>query len=99
MGEAGRQFAVEEVALLASIADEVGVAVENAQLYEAERIQRHQADTLLQVASVVSSTLELNEVLARILDQLRRVVTYSNGCAIRTEMVQEGAKLNKGNTS
>lgn len=78
MGETGRQFEVEEVALLASIADEIGVAVENAQLYEAERAQRHQADTLLQVASVVSSTLDLNEVLARILDQLRRVVGYDS---------------------
>ncbi len=76
LGEAGRQFEVEEVALLTSIADEIGVAVENAQLYEEERAQRHQADTLLQVASVVGSTLELQEVLTRILDQLSRVVSY-----------------------
>jgi signal transduction histidine kinase len=34
VGEAERQFEVEEVALLASIADEIGVAVENARLYE-----------------------------------------------------------------
>jgi PAS domain S-box-containing protein len=87
IGAAGRQFEMEEVALLASIADEVGVAVENAQLYEAEHIQRHQADTLLQVASVVSSTLELNEVLARILDQLRRVVNYDSASV---QLLEEG---------
>jgi len=34
IGEAGRQFNAEEVALLASIADQVGVAVENARLYQ-----------------------------------------------------------------
>jgi signal transduction histidine kinase len=34
VGERGRQFSKEEVALLASIASQVGVAVENAQLYE-----------------------------------------------------------------
>jgi nitrate/nitrite-specific signal transduction histidine kinase len=34
VGERGRQFSEEEVTLLASIADQVGVAVENAQLYE-----------------------------------------------------------------
>lgn len=34
VGERGRQFKEEEVTLLASIADQVGVAVENAQLYE-----------------------------------------------------------------
>jgi signal transduction histidine kinase/PAS domain-containing protein len=78
IGETGRRFKPEEVTLLASIADEVGVAVENARLYGAERARRHQADTLLRVASVVGSTLELDEVLARILDQLRRVVDYDS---------------------
>lgn len=78
IGEADHSFEVEEVALLASIADEIGVAVENAQLYEAERAQRQQADTLLQVASIVGSTLDLNEVLVRILDQLQRVVAYDS---------------------
>lgn len=87
MGEAGQQFDPEEVTLLASIAGEVGVAVENAQLYQAERVQRHQADTLLQVASVVGSTLELNEVLARILDQLRRVVDYDSASV---QLLEEG---------
>ena len=47
-------------------------------LFDAERVRRRQADTLLQVASVVGSTLELDEVLVRILDQLRRVVDYDS---------------------
>jgi PAS domain S-box-containing protein len=34
IGEPERQFTAEEVALLASIADQIGVAVENARLYE-----------------------------------------------------------------
>ncbi|NPV06494.1 MAG: PAS domain S-box protein [Anaerolineae bacterium] len=39
VGEPGRRFSAEEVALLASIAGQVGVAVENAHLYEqAERL-------------------------------------------------------------
>lgn len=39
VGEAGRQFHKAEVSLLASIADQVGVAVENAQLYrQAEQL-------------------------------------------------------------
>ena len=39
LGEAGRHFADEEVALLIHIADEVGIAVENAQLYrQAEQL-------------------------------------------------------------
>jgi len=78
VGRAGQQFSVEEVSLLSSIADEVGVAVENARLFDAERERRRQADTLLQAASVVTSTLELDELLTRILDQLRRVVSYDS---------------------
>lgn len=78
IGEAGRQFNPEEVALLDSIADQVGVAVENARLYHTEQVRRRQADTLLEVASVVGSTLELDEVLDRILDQLQRVVGYDS---------------------
>lgn len=34
VGDEGRQFSVEEVALLASIADQVAIAIENAQLYQ-----------------------------------------------------------------
>jgi signal transduction histidine kinase/predicted hydrocarbon binding protein len=78
VGPTGQQFSVEEVSLLSSIADEVGVAVENARLFDAERERRRQTDTLLQAASVVTSTLELDELLTRILDQLRRVVSYDS---------------------
>jgi len=65
LGEAGRQFDEEEVALLASIADEVGVAVENARLYqqaeqlavvrERERLARELHDSVTQ--SLYSLTL------------------------------------------
>jgi|GEM_PF-870360 len=78
VSEVGRQFDQEEVALLDSIADQVGVAVENARLYDAEQTRRRQADTLLDVVSIVGSTLELDEVLSRILDQLQRVVGYDS---------------------
>jgi len=65
VGEAGRQFREEEVTLLASIADEVGVAVENARLYrqaehlavmkERERLARELHDSVTQ--SLYSLTL------------------------------------------
>jgi signal transduction histidine kinase len=65
IGETGRQFKVEEVTLLASIADEVGVAVENARLYqqaeqlavmrERERLARELHDSVTQ--SLYSLTL------------------------------------------
>ncbi|HBY96094.1 MAG TPA: hypothetical protein DEP84_19415 [Chloroflexi bacterium] len=82
-----RSLAPEELALLASIAQQIGVAVENARLYDAEQARRRQAATLLQVASVVGSTLELDEVLDRILDQLRRVVDYDSASI---QLLQQG---------
>jgi signal transduction histidine kinase len=58
VGETGYQFEAEEVTLLASIADEVGVAVENARLYqqaeqlavmrERERLARELHDSVTQ---------------------------------------------------
>ena len=65
VGETGRQFKAEEVTLLASIADEVGMAVENARLYqqaeqlavmrERERLARELHDSVTQ--SLYSLTL------------------------------------------
>ena len=65
IGAPGRQFSAEEVALLASIADQVGVAVENARLYqrteqvavleERERLARELHDSVTQ--SLYSSNL------------------------------------------
>jgi len=87
LGQVGQQFNEDTVALLDSIADQIGGAAENALLYESERVRRRQADTLLQVTSVVGSTLDLDEVLARILDQLHRVVEYDSALV---QLLQEG---------
>ena len=65
IGAEGRQFNAEEVALLASIADQIGVAVENARLYqraeqlavmeERQRLARELHDSVTQ--SLYSATL------------------------------------------
>jgi signal transduction histidine kinase len=72
IGTEGRQFGAEEVALLASIADQIGVAVENARLFERaerlavveerQRLARELHDSVTQ--SLYSATL-LTEVARR----------------------------------
>jgi signal transduction histidine kinase len=81
-------FEANAAALLESLAVPIGEAVHNAHRYSAERARRQQADTLLQVAAVVSSSLELNEVLPSILDQLCRVISCTNAAI---QLLQDGA--------
>ncbi len=71
-----RIFNDREMSLGQMMADQLGVALQNAQLYEAESKRREQAETLREVSSAVGSSLNLNEVLKHIMDQLGRVVQY-----------------------
>lgn len=59
---------------LQRVADAVAVACENSRLFRAEREQRELAEALSQAAAAVGSTLELDRVLDRILEQVERVV-------------------------
>jgi signal transduction histidine kinase len=75
VGETGRQFKAEEVTLLASIADEVGVAVENARLYqqaeqlavmrERERLARELHDSVTQSLYSLTLLAEAGQRLAK----------------------------------
>ncbi|MFN8597011.1 MAG: GAF domain-containing protein [Anaerolineae bacterium] len=78
MSYAPRLFTAEDVNILCAIADQVGVAVENAQLYQAEQQQRRLAEALRQVALVLNSTLDLATVLELIVGQLKTVVPYDS---------------------
>ncbi|MFO7169452.1 MAG: GAF domain-containing protein [Chloroflexota bacterium] len=51
---------------------------ENARLFDAEHAARRTADTLREVARVLSSTFDASEVLDLILDQLRTVIDYDS---------------------
>ncbi|MCB0155994.1 MAG: GAF domain-containing protein, partial [Anaerolineae bacterium] len=66
------------ISLGQAMADQLGIALQNVELYELESKRRHQAETLREVSSAVGSSLNLDEVLERILDQLRRVITYDS---------------------
>jgi signal transduction histidine kinase len=50
------------------------MAIKNAALFDTERAARHEAETLLEAAQAVNTSLDLSEVLQMILAQLRRVV-------------------------
>ena len=75
--EVGR-FGPEELRILQFIADQAAVALENARLFAAEEQRRELANTLSEIARVLTATLDLDEVLNLILEQLGRVIPYDS---------------------
>lgn len=69
-------FHLEDVFLLNIIAGQAGIALENAQLFAAERRRREVSNTLREVARIINSTLDMQQVLSLVLEQLARVVEY-----------------------
>jgi GAF domain-containing protein/FixJ family two-component response regulator len=71
-------FGQEEKLLFSTLSDQVAVAVENARLYEDAQRQRQQAETLRNAALAMTKSLELGDVIERILVQLQQVVPYDS---------------------
>jgi GAF domain-containing protein/HAMP domain-containing protein len=58
-----REFTAQDVQSLTSIGHQVGVAIDNARLFEAESERRQEATLLAEMAKLISGTLDLDEVL------------------------------------
>ncbi len=74
--ELPNHFSDSDLALLILIALQVSQTVENQRLLEAEQDRRRIASTLIEVSRLVSSTLDPNAVLNRILEPLSRLIPY-----------------------
>jgi PAS domain S-box-containing protein len=72
--EPGFRFEKDDVELLGRFAQLALIALDNARLYRAEREQRELAETLHKIGATLVSTLDLEIVLDRILEQVSRVV-------------------------
>jgi len=71
-------FTEEDLALLTAIADQAGIAVENARLYTAEQERSRFASTLQEIARSINSALEAEVVFAEVLEQLERVIRFDS---------------------
>ncbi|RLC81171.1 MAG: hypothetical protein DRI81_03105 [Chloroflexi bacterium] len=69
-------FSESDNALLTAIGQQIGVAVENARLFGDAVREREIGRTLLNTAETLSTTLRLDKLLERVLDELQRVVPY-----------------------
>jgi len=73
-----RNFTRKELEMLAALANQAAVGVENARLLESERRQRNRAETLSEVASTLTTSLSQEQLIDLILDQISRVLEYDS---------------------
>jgi signal transduction histidine kinase len=75
-------FSGDEQQTLEAIAAQLGVALKNTQLYQAEQHRREVAEALRETSQVVNSSLRQEEILPRILEQLAQVVDYDSSSVL-----------------
>ena len=72
------RFNPYDLELLRAIADQAGIAVENARLFRAEQARRGLASTLQEIARIINSALDPGLVFDQVLRQLKRVIDYDS---------------------
>jgi phosphoserine phosphatase RsbU/P len=65
-------FTPDDLSLFESLANSIAIAIRNATLYRSERWRRQVADSLRDVASLITSNVALDTLLDRILSELQR---------------------------
>jgi PAS domain S-box-containing protein len=71
-------FSQDDLALATAIADQAGIAVSNAHLFQAEQERRRFASTLQEIARTINQTLEPEQVYKQILEQLQRIIDFDS---------------------
>ncbi len=69
---------LEHEELTAEAAGSLAIALQNAQLFEAERSRRQEAETLREITMALASTLDLDNVLEAILANLDQVIPFDS---------------------
>jgi GAF domain-containing protein len=91
-----RRFSTDEEHFLQALAQQSVNAAENARLFEAEREQRKLAEDLRETGSVLSATLNFDNVLDRLLEQVARLIPYDSACLMTIENGQAHIRRARG---
>ncbi len=75
-------FKTAEIELVQGIARQAAIAMSNAQLFQAEARRRREAEILKEVSSYLTSTLDLDEVLNRVVEAVHQYVNNIENCSI-----------------
>ncbi len=69
-------FDADDERLLAMLSVEAAIAIQNARLYQSEHLQRELAEALRDTAAAIIGSIDLDDVLDRVLDNVGRVVPH-----------------------
>ena len=69
-------FTAEDEALMASLAQQTALALENARLFQASEHRTRQMQALTRVGATITSSLQSQELIASLLDLIQTVVPY-----------------------
>jgi PAS domain S-box-containing protein len=75
-------FSPDEISRAEQAAGQIALAIAKAQLLKTEREQRELAEALREAGRAISTSLELNETLRLILEQLKRVLVYDTASVL-----------------
>jgi len=96
--ESARMYAYTESdqRLLETVAAQIAIVIQNARLFEAERLRRQEAETLRQAANALTSSLDLGDVLNGLLDGLALVVPFNSATVFLKENANFRAIATRG---
>lgn len=87
--KASSAFTVEDQALIASLARQTALTLENVRLYQASEQRAVQLLALTQVAGTITSSLQTTDLINSLLDQAKNILPYDTG----TLWLRQGDKL------
>ena len=71
-----RKWTEEDQLLVRQVTDQLTLALENARLFQQEQYRRQVADTLSELARIASSSLNIKDVVQKLLEQLPHLVSF-----------------------
>lgn len=80
-----RRFSSQEELFLQALAQQSVNVIENARLFDTERAQRKLAEVLREATSALSTTLDMDTILDRLLDQVALIIPYDSATILIVE--------------
>lgn len=72
-------FSEDDLALISSLTQQTALTLENAGLYQASERRARQMEALTEVAATITGSLEPQELISSLLDQLEMILPYNTG--------------------